>query len=156
MRDEAVATFRVWPWDVDVSIMNHAPIMTVLETGRVDYMVRSGFFSTATRNKWYFPLASIDVQFIRPLKIFQKAMIKTKVVCIDEKWIFMQQSIVKNGKLFVTAIIKSVVKKGRDRVPYMQIAERLDLGPLPSEKPEIAAIVESEKEIFERHFAGSI
>ena len=54
--EESNITFRVWLTDVDASIMNHATMMTVMEMGRIDFMVRSGFFKLARQNKWYFPL----------------------------------------------------------------------------------------------------
>ena len=42
--ETVVKSFRVWITDIDVSVMNHAAIMTALETGRLDLMVRSNFF----------------------------------------------------------------------------------------------------------------
>ncbi len=68
--DESNISFRVWITDIDASIMNHAPMMTVMEMGRIDFMVRSGFFKIAREKNWYFPSKSISVQFIRPLKLF--------------------------------------------------------------------------------------
>jgi len=153
LEDEAVTTFRVWPTDVDASIMNHAPIMTAMEAGRVDYMVRTGFFTTAIKQQWYFPIASMSVQFVRPLKLFQKAEVKTKVLFIDDKWIFTQHSIESKGKCHVDAIVKSVVKKGRDRVAYSEIVDRLSIGKIPTNRPEIISHIESEKAIFEAHFS---
>jgi hypothetical protein len=42
--DVSEIKFRVWLTDIDVSIMNHAAMMTVMEMGRIDYIVRTGFF----------------------------------------------------------------------------------------------------------------
>ena len=53
--ETACKSFRVWITDIDVSVMNHAAIMTVLETGRLDLMVRSQFLKVASKNKWFFP-----------------------------------------------------------------------------------------------------
>ena len=33
-------TIRVWPTDVDVSIANHAAVLTIMEAGRIDFMIR--------------------------------------------------------------------------------------------------------------------
>ncbi|WP_406682796.1 hypothetical protein N1F78_08835 [Seonamhaeicola sp. MEBiC1930] len=51
--ETVIKTFRVWITDIDVSVMNHAAIMTVLETGRLDLMVRSNFFKVAIKNKCF-------------------------------------------------------------------------------------------------------
>ena len=47
----------MWPTDVDVSIANHAAVLTIMEIGRIDFMIRSGFFGLSRRNRWYFPLS---------------------------------------------------------------------------------------------------
>jgi len=60
---------RVWITDIDVSVMNHAAMMTIFEMGRADFMVRTNFFKIATKNNWFFPNQAISVQFYRPLKI---------------------------------------------------------------------------------------
>ena len=83
--DTSEINFRVWITDVDASIMNHAALMTVMEAGRLDLMVRSNFFRLARKNKWYVPSSAISVQFLRPLKIFQKALLTTRVFHVTEK-----------------------------------------------------------------------
>ena len=40
---ESSLDLRVWPTDADLSLMNHAGYLTVMEQGRVDLMVRTGF-----------------------------------------------------------------------------------------------------------------
>ncbi|MCK5814945.1 MAG: thioesterase family protein [Flavobacteriaceae bacterium] len=84
--DTASLSFRVWLTEIDISIMNHAAIVTVLEAGRIDALVRSTFFKIATKNNWYFPIQAITVQYYRPLKIFQKAQLYSKISFADEKW----------------------------------------------------------------------
>jgi acyl-CoA thioesterase FadM len=153
LQETSETYFRVWPTDVDVSIMNHASAMTVMEAGRIDYMVRTGFFTVAMSQKWYFPLGSISVVFHRPLKVFQKANVKTKVIYVDENWIYLQHQIIRMEKEHVSAIVKCAVKHGKERVPYQDIAARLALGKIPSDKPEIISLIESEKSLFEKHFA---
>jgi len=41
--------FRVWITDIDISAMNHEAILTVMEVGRIDVMVRTDFFKLRTR-----------------------------------------------------------------------------------------------------------
>ena len=48
--------FRVWITDSYAFVMNHATMMMVMEPGRIDFVVRSGFFKRAREKKWYFPL----------------------------------------------------------------------------------------------------
>jgi acyl-CoA thioesterase FadM len=152
--EESNITFRVWLTDVDASIMNHATMMTVMEMGRIDFMVRSGFFKLARQNKWYFPLRSISVQFIRPLKLFQKANLKTKVFHIDERWIYTEQKIIRHGKDIAICIVKSTVKKGKETISTNKIAKALGIDELPTEGKQIIDSYEKENNLVYQRLCG--
>ena len=142
--DESTIGFTVWPTDIDVSIMNHAAIMTVMEMGRIDFIVRSGFLKLARQKKWYFPSASVSAQFIRPLKMFQKASVRTRVFHMSERWIYIEQKVERAGKVMAICLVKSTVKKGREFVNTQEIVEVLQLGELPSEGDELVEAYEKE------------
>jgi acyl-CoA thioesterase FadM len=137
-------SFRVWIPDIDVSVMNHAAIMTVLETGRWDLMVRSKFFKVASKNKWFFPSQAISVQYYKPLKFFQKAQLYTRISYADEKWIYTEQKIMRKGKIIAACIAKSTIKKGRKTVPVSELTQKLNIGNFPSSKPELIKTYEKE------------
>ena len=138
--------FRVWITDIDVSVMNHAAIMTVMELGRVDFMVRTNFLKLANKRKWYFPSQAISVQFYRPLKMFQKAELLTRVSFIDEKWIYTEQKIIRNGKDIAACFVKSTIKQGRDSVPTSEILTALEIDEAPRSKYELIDSFELENE----------
>ena len=117
--------FTVWITDVDASVMNHAALMTVMEAGRIDFMVRSGFFRLARKNKWYVPSAAISVQFIRPLKLFQKARVNTGVLHVSDEWIYLRQHVSRQGRDIATCIVKSTIKKQRERVNIHEVLKQL-------------------------------
>ena len=123
--------FRVWITDVDASIMNHAEIMTVFEIGRIDLMIRTGFFRLARKNKWYFPSRSIMVQFIRPLKIFQKARLSSKILHMGDRWIYTEQKITRDNKVISICVVKNTVKKGKETVSPIEIADKLGFATVP-------------------------
>lgn len=148
---ESVLSFRVWLTDVDASVMNHATMMTVMETGRIDFMVRSGFFKEARKNGWYFPSKSISVQFLRPLKLFQKATLVTRVSYADEQYIYTEQKIVRNNKDIALCIAKSTVKKGRNTIPISEIAEMLQLGSLPTSGKKVIEALENGDRLMYDH-----
>ena len=128
--------FRVWVTDIDISVMNHAAIMTVFEMGRADFMVRSNFFKVATKNKWFFPNQAIHVQFYRPLKMFQKAKVYTKISFVDDTWFYFEQKILRKGKPVAACLANGLAKKGRETIPTSKIIEALeiDIKDVPSQK----------------------
>ncbi len=135
--DTASLTFRVWITDIDVSVMNHAAILTVMETGRTDFMVRTGFLRLAMKNKWYFPSQAISAQFYRPLKVFQKATLYTRLSFVDDKWIYTEQKIMRQEKEIASCLVKSTIKKGRNTVPTEEIIKALQIVDLPRKKSEL-------------------
>lgn len=139
-------SFWVWVTDIDVTVMNHAAIMTVMEAGRVDMMVRCNFFKIASKNKWFFPSQAISVQFYRPLKVFQKAQLYSRIAYADEKWIYSEQKIMRNGNIIATCVAKSTIKKGRESVPVSELIQKLNIGNFPSEKHEYIKSHEKENE----------
>ena len=147
--EESQINYTVWPTDIDVSIMNHAAMMTVMEMGRIDFIVRSGFLDLARRNKWYFPSASLSVQFIRPLKMFQKATVITKILHADDRWIYLEQKMTRAGKIIAVSIVKSTVKKGREHIAVSEILRELKISNLPSEGKEIVAAYEKENALIQ-------
>lgn len=137
-------SFRVWLTDIDVSVTNHAAILTILETGRIDLMVRSNFFKVASKNKWFFPSQAISIQFYRPLKFFQKAQIYTRISYVDEKWIYVEQKIERKGKIVAACIVKSTIKKGRETIPTSEIMRLLNIENLPRHKYDLIKTYELE------------
>jgi acyl-CoA thioesterase FadM len=121
--------FRVWITDIDVTVMNHAAIMTVFEMGRADFMVRTNFFKVATENKWFFPNQAISVQFYRPLKMFQKGVVYTKMSYVSESHFHLEQKIIRNGKPIASCFANGLAKDGRDTVPTAEIMKALKIDP---------------------------
>jgi len=145
--------FKVWITDIDVSIMNHAAIMTVMETGRLDFMVRTGFFKVAQQSKWYFPSSGIHVQFFRPLKLFQRATLVTRAFHIDERWIYLEQRIIRNQKDIAFCIVKGTVKKGREQLNVLEVLKQLNIGKAPVTSTESLLPIDGAEKIMNQRLA---
>lgn len=141
-------TFHVWLTDIDASIMNHAAMMTVFEAGRIDFMVRTGFFKIAMQKKWFFPSSSISVQFFRPLKAFQKATMLTRLLHVTDYFVYTEQIIIRNGKEIALCIVKSKVKSGRENIPTQEIMDLLNAKIIPSAEKDLIELFERQDEAF--------
>lgn len=141
-------TFRVWLTDIDASIMNHAAMLTVFETGRIDFMVRTSFFKVARQKKWFFPSSSISVQFFRPLKVFQKATLLTRVFHVTEFFIYTEQKIIKDGKGIALCIVKSKVKFGKENIRTQEIVNLLHAKDIPTGEKDLIEQFEKQDEAF--------
>ena len=129
-----VYPFRVWFTDIDVSVMNHAAILTVMEAGRIDAMVRSNFFRIAMDKKWFFPSQALMVQYYKPLKIFQKAKVYSKITYVDDTWIYIEQSIIRKGRVMAACVTKNTIRDGRKIVSTEELMNILEVDNMPKIK----------------------
>ena len=148
--DTTTLKFRVWVTDIDVSVMNHAAIMTVFEMGRLDYMVRTNFFKLVTKNKWFFPNQAIDVQFYRPLKMFQKGEVFTKMSFVDDTFFYVEQKIMRNGKPVAVCFANGLVKNGSETIAPEKIIEMLNIEEkdVPTENHKLISLFNDKKDIM--------
>lgn len=148
INETSIKPFRVWLTDIDVSIMNHAAMMTVFEIGRIDFMVRTGFFRIARQNKWYFPGSGIHVQFFRSLKAFQKAIVITRVLHVTDYHIYTEQKIIRHGKDIAFCIVKSKVKSGRENIGTGEILKLLKATIIPADDKPLIELFEKQEAAF--------
>lgn len=110
--------FRVLPTDLDSYMhMNHARYFNYLEAARWDLQIRSGFLILALKKGWIGPLGNVQLDFYRPLKLFQKFTVTTRFIACEEKWLYMLQQIWSNDKEIARGLIKTTIRKGRQNVP---------------------------------------
>ena len=99
---ESTVHFRVWPNDLDINgHMNNGRYLTLMDLGRFELLLRAGLFWPAFKQKWNPILGSCQVRFRRSLKLFQPFSIKTKIVCWDQKWVYLEQRIESKGQMMM-------------------------------------------------------
>jgi len=85
-------TFRVWPTDLDLSLhMNNGRYLTLMDLGRLDFMVRSGLWRPLLKHRWT-PIASgIAIRFRRELMMFNKVHLETRLMTWSDVTVVMEQ-----------------------------------------------------------------
>jgi acyl-CoA thioesterase FadM len=108
--DESRLTFRVWPNDLDFNLhMNNGRYLTLMDLGRVDLMVRAGLLPYIRREKWQPMLGSCTIRFRRGLAPFERYTLSTRILCWDEKWVYMLQRFEQqNGKVAALALVRGL------------------------------------------------
>ncbi|HXV22896.1 MAG TPA: acyl-CoA thioesterase [Alphaproteobacteria bacterium] len=106
---------RVWPTDLDLNLhMNNGRYFTVMDLGRIDLMIRTGVAAWMWRRKWTPVVGSETIRFKRALKPFQRYRLKTRVLCWDERWVFLEQRFeTMSGELAALGIVKAVLTAER-------------------------------------------
>lgn len=113
--DPSQVRLRVWPNDLDFNLhMNNGRYFTLMDLGRIDLMIRTGVVRWMWRQKWTPVVGSETIRFRRALKPFQPYLLKTRVLCWDERWVFLEQRFESEaGELAALGIVKAVLTAER-------------------------------------------
>lgn len=116
LQDESVIHLRVWPNDLDLNVhMNNGRYLSLMDLGRVDVMFHSGAFALWFKRGWQPLVAWSCCRHFKPLSLFQRFEIRTRVVGWDEKWVYFEQRFTRNGQLHALAAVKALMA-GNERL----------------------------------------
>lgn len=108
MWDTSTVSFRVNPADLDVQRhMNNGRYLTLMDLGRMDLMLRSGFWKKVTDQGWYPVIAGQSITYRRSLTLWQKFELSSRVIGHDERWIYMEQVFRVGEKVYADAVIRA-------------------------------------------------
>ncbi len=90
----------------------------------MDFVLRIRLAAYVIKNKYIPVLSSASMRYRLPLLPFQKYALKTRIVCWDEKWVFMEHRFVisggkKDGAVAATGLVEGSLysKKTRASIP---------------------------------------
>src|SRR5699024_9985663 len=106
--DTSPAIFLANPVDLYVQRhMNNGRYLSILDLGRMDLMLRSGFWKQVTDAGWYPVVAGQSITYRRSLTLGQKFDVATRVIGYDERWIFMEQVFRRGGTVIADGIVRA-------------------------------------------------
>jgi len=111
----AETSFRCMPWDLDIFFeMNNGRVLTLYDLGRFDLSVKTGFATVLKNNKWGLVVAGSTVRYRKRIRVFDKVTMFTQVAGIDEKWIYIEQSMWVKGQAASSVLLRTgVTEKGK-------------------------------------------
>ena len=129
--------FRVWPHDLDLNgHVNNGRYGTMMDLGRVDLMARTGTLGPMVRARMLPVVTAQHLLYRRPLKPFQAFRIDTELIGWDERFVYVEQRFVRNGRLHARGIMQSLFLGPRGKVPTAELVGVLGLRgerPVPAE-----------------------
>ncbi len=106
--DTSHASFRVNLADLDVQRhMNNGRYLSIMDLGRMDLMLRSGFWKRITDAGWYPVVAGQTITYRKSLTLGQKFDLATRVLGHDERWIYMEQVFRRGDAVIADAVIRA-------------------------------------------------
>ena len=141
-------SFYCRPWDIDVFFeMNNGRALTLYDLGRFDLSIRSGFSKALAKNRWGLAVAGSTTQYRKRIRVFNKVTMRTRLVAIDEKWIYVNQSMWLGDKPASSVLLRTCVTNKDGVVPTENVMNAMGLTkaeqePLRSGLPEWASLWE--------------
>lgn len=105
--DEARTPFRVTLTDLDpLRHVNNGKYLSMLDLGRLDLMQRSGFWAAIGARGWYPVVSAQTITYKRSLTLGQRFTLVTRVLGVDERAVYLEQTFVRRGAVVARAVVQ--------------------------------------------------
>ena len=135
--DETIVRMRVWPNDLDLNMhASSGRYISFMDAARVAMLVRFGAFRKVIVRGWRPVVGGTMITYRRSLFVFERMVIRTRIIGWDEKWFYMEHVIERtSGELACKARVRATFISREGTVPPRELARvaghEVDSPPLP-------------------------
>ncbi|KEJ90500.1 acyl-CoA thioesterase [Sulfitobacter donghicola] len=130
LTDVHVSHHICWPHDLDMFLeLNNGRALTLYDLGRIAMAQRVGLVAVLQREKWAMTMAGSHVRFRHRIKGFERFEVRSRAVCWDDKFTYIEQSMwKKDGRCASHALYRAAVtdKDGIVKPPRVLDAMRME------------------------------
>lgn len=127
LKETSEIRFRCRLTDIDNFLeMNNGRVFTLYDLGRMDFAVRTGLGKQLLKQRWGLVVAGSTIQYRKRIRAFEKVTLKTKIVGIDARWMYIEQSMWVKGKPCSSAILRTGVTEGGRVIDTSRVLTALD------------------------------
>lgn len=124
--EPSVLRFRVWPTDLDINLhMTNARYFSVMDLGRTDLMIRVGLRPAILRNRWQPVLGGATIRYRRSLRPFQRFTLASRVLCWDDRYIFIEHRMETRHGLAALAVVQGAFVGAGGVIPPSKVLAEL-------------------------------
>ena len=106
--DESRTPFRVTLTDLDpLRHVNNGKYLSLLDLGRLDLLLRSGAWRTYAEHGWYSVVSAQTITYKRSLTLGQRFELRSRVLGVDERAVYMEQTFVRRGDVVARAVVQA-------------------------------------------------
>lgn len=135
--DVHVSTHVCWPIDIDIfGELNNGRTLTLFDLGRFTMGMRVGLVKVLKQNGWAMTMAGVSVRYRRRVKMFQKFTVHTRALGRDEKFLYLHQSMWRNGEATSSALYRAAITDKNGIVATERLAEALGCADWDPKLPE--------------------
>ncbi|MEQ9692646.1 acyl-CoA thioesterase [Shimia sp. SDUM112013] len=132
-----VSTHICWPWDIDIWMeLNNGRTLTLLDLGRIPLAMRIGLINVMRRERWSMTMAGVSVRYRRRIKTFERFEIRSRAVCWDDKFVYLEQSSwKKNGECANHALYRAALTDKNGIVSPARVIDAMGITATSPETP---------------------
>jgi len=135
--DTITRSFRVGFRHIDFNLhINNAKYLMFLEKARWDHSIQTDTFNLLLKNKLNFIVAGVEVGYIREIRLFKKFDVETTYLGWDEKYFYLEQKCVADGKLCNYSLVKAVFTQKGKVVSPSEVMDIIPVEQRPQQLPE--------------------
>jgi len=138
MMDECMTHFLTLPTDLDILMhMNNGVYLSLMDLGRIDLMLRCGTWSKARKHRIYPVVASQTIRYRRSLLPFQPFAIRTKILCWDDRYFFLEQAFIAKNEIYAEATVRGRFLKNKgEKVSPQELLTLVGINTQSPQMPE--------------------
>ncbi|NSX53210.1 acyl-CoA thioesterase [Parasulfitobacter algicola] len=127
-----------WPWDLDMWMeLNNGRTLTLYDLGRLPLAKRAGLIDVLKSNKWGLTMAGATIRYRRRVNAFERIEMRSRAVCWDEKFIYIEQSMwKKNGECASHVLYRSAVTDRKGIVTPDRVLSAMSLSTISPDIPD--------------------
>jgi acyl-CoA thioesterase FadM len=116
--DSSELRFLVLPTDLDINMhMTNARYLSFMDLGRTDLLLRTGLLPLLWRKRWMPVVGHVEIVFRRSLRPFQRFRLKSRLLCWDAKWLYLEQRIESADGVHAVAYVRGLFRSRNGSVP---------------------------------------
>lgn len=121
------------PWDLDPwRELNNGRTLTLYDLGRVPFSGRIGIHGALRAQGWGMTVAGSSVRYRRRIRMFQKFEMRTRLLGWDQRFLYLEQSMWRQGEALNHVLIRSATTGAQGIVPPAQLIAAMGHGARPS------------------------
>ena len=146
--DECVIAMHVWPNDLDLNMhMTSGRYLSMMDIGRVEILARTRMLRRVLKRGWRPIVGSTFIRYKKSLLPFERFIIRSRIVCWDEKWLYFEHILERRGEVAAQAYVRGLL---RGKSGNVKPRELLELAGMPeTQSPEMPVAVSAWKALLD-------
>jgi acyl-CoA thioesterase FadM len=127
--DEDRVRLRVWPNDIDFNFhLNNSRYLTCMDYGRIHMLAANGILDHIILRRFTPLVGSIDIVYRRSLGLGVGFSLRTRTLCWDDKWFYIEQTMESREGLAAKAWVKGIFQERGKNIPPQALVDTVQPG----------------------------